>query len=79
MSVIRPSLRLSNLGLGTRALHTCEPIYYVQDTRTDGYLARVAAIQSTRVARDATVSAEETGGFKYIPGGRKFFIDRSGL
>ena len=51
----------------------------VQKSRTDRYLARVAAIQSTRVARDATVSAEETGGFKYIPGGRKFFIDRSGL
>jgi hypothetical protein len=33
--------------------------------------------------RDATVSAEETGGFKYIPGGRECFqldlvLDRMG-
>lgn len=36
-------------------------------------IARVAAIQSSRVSRDATVSAEETGGFKYIPGGRESY------
>jgi hypothetical protein len=34
-------------------------------------IARIAAIQSSRVSRDAVVSAEETGGFKYVPGGRE--------
>jgi hypothetical protein len=36
-------------------------------------VARIAAVQASRAVRDATVSANETGGFKYIPGGRKSF------
>jgi hypothetical protein len=34
-------------------------------------VARIAAVQASRAVRDATVSANETGGFKYIPGGRE--------
>ncbi|KAL7422157.1 membrane anchor subunit of succinate dehydrogenase, Sdh4 [Cryptotrichosporon argae] len=50
------SLGLRNvvgLGLGMRGLHT----------------SRALAVQASRVRRDATVSANETGGFKYVPGG----------
>lgn len=46
------------------ALPCCIP------TGTD-VIARVSAIAASRVSRDLTVSANETGGFKYVPGGRK--------
>lgn len=39
----------------------------------------MAAMQASRVRRDATVSANETGGFKYIPGGRTLLFDRRQL
>lgn len=43
-----------------------------QAAQTDD-AARVLAMQASKVRRDATVSAEETGGFKYVPGGREYF------
>lgn len=36
--------------------------------------ARVIAMQASKIRRDATVSAEETGGFKYVPGGRELLV-----
>ncbi|WWC69694.1 uncharacterized protein I206_103637 [Kwoniella pini CBS 10737] len=58
MSLIRPTaststFRALGLGLGGRGLHT----------------SRALAIRASGVRRDATVAADETGGFKYIPGG----------
>jgi hypothetical protein len=37
-------------------------------------VARVFAMQASKIRRDATVSAEETGGFKYVPGGREYHL-----
>ncbi|WVQ98548.1 hypothetical protein IAU59_005674 [Kwoniella sp. CBS 9459] len=58
MSLVRPTastsaFRALGLGLGSRGLHT----------------SRALAIRASGVRRDATVSADETGGYKYIPGG----------
>ncbi|WVQ70348.1 uncharacterized protein L199_008575 [Kwoniella botswanensis] len=58
MSLIRPTassstFRALGLGLGGRGLHT----------------SRALAIRASTPRRDATVAADETGGFKYIPGG----------
>ncbi|WVN88995.1 uncharacterized protein L203_104211 [Cryptococcus depauperatus CBS 7841] len=58
MSVLRPQashlvFRNLGLGLGRRALHVSRPF----------------AIQATQVKKNTLVSAEETGGFKYTPGG----------
>lgn len=33
--------------------------------------ARALGIHASRVRRDVVVSSEETGGFKYVPGGRE--------
>ncbi|GFZ46345.1 Succinate dehydrogenase [ubiquinone] cytochrome b small subunit [Saitozyma sp. JCM 24511] len=40
-------------GLGVRPIHT----------------SRALALHASRTTRDATISANETGGFKYVPGG----------
>ncbi|TYJ55335.1 hypothetical protein B9479_003949 [Cryptococcus floricola] len=58
MSFLRPAhsqatFRAMGLGLGRRTLSTSRPM----------------ALRATSAKRDAMVSADETGGFKYIPGG----------
>ncbi|KAL0240245.1 hypothetical protein I308_106795 [Cryptococcus tetragattii IND107] len=58
MSFIRPSastsaFRAVGLGLGRRCLHN----------------SRSLALGASQVKRDALVASNETGGFKYIPGG----------
>ncbi|WVQ78162.1 hypothetical protein IAT38_000243 [Cryptococcus sp. DSM 104549] len=58
MSLVRPTastsaFRALGLGLGRRSLHVSRPM----------------AIRASQVKRDAVVAADETGGFKYIPGG----------
>ncbi|EIW70232.1 hypothetical protein TREMEDRAFT_43822 [Tremella mesenterica DSM 1558] len=54
MSLLRSSTSLaSRVGLGVRPLHT----------------TRIASIHSTRIRRDALIAPNETGGFKYVPGG----------
>lgn len=40
--------------------------------------ARALAMRASAVRRDATVSANETGGYKYIPGGRELQADCPG-
>lgn len=37
-------------------------------------IARPLALGASQVKRDALVASNETGGFKYIPGGREYRI-----
>ncbi|KAK8870002.1 hypothetical protein IAR55_000572 [Kwoniella newhampshirensis] len=58
MSFIRPAasgsaFRTLGLGLGGRGLHT----------------SRALAIRASSIRRDAVIAADETAGFKYVPGG----------
>ena len=36
--------------------------------------ARVTALRASRARMDAVASANETGGFPYVPGGREFLL-----
>lgn len=71
-----PSAQVLVCGLCTpvrrqaRRKPSAAPCDSVRHVLTD-VLARVSAIAASRVSRDLTVSANETGGFKYVPGGRK--------
>jgi hypothetical protein len=42
-------------------------------------VARALAIRASAPRRDVTVAANETGGYKYIPGGREFRDFLSGI
>ncbi|ORY25757.1 CybS-domain-containing protein [Naematelia encephala] len=53
MSLARPSSSLLRPVLGFRQFHT----------------SRVAAVNASSQVRNAVVAADETGGFKYVPGG----------
>ncbi|ORX39676.1 CybS-domain-containing protein [Kockovaella imperatae] len=53
MSLLRQTPATLRTGLGSRSLHT----------------SRVLSIRVSAPRRDATVSANETGGFKYVAGG----------
>lgn len=71
MSFARVGLR--NAQIGIRSLHTCAFVRQREKgVMTDGP-ARAVAMRVSSVRRDATVSATETGGYKYVPGGREFF------
>lgn len=64
--------------MGIRSLHTCESLPTRESREVVGgeltfVAARALAIRASGVRRDATVAANETGGFKYIPGGRELF------
>ncbi|KAK1924682.1 mitochondrial inner membrane protein [Papiliotrema laurentii] len=61
MSFARVGLRSQ---MGVRSLHTC-----TSTPRLPRGVSRALAMRASAVRRDATVSANETGGYKYIPGG----------
>lgn len=49
-------------------------VYSRTKANVQSQIARPLALGASQVKRDALVASNETGGFKYIPGGREYWI-----